>query len=968
MKPSLKSDPADTPVAVTAFGAESPWRTSVPDCSNPAPTDSGLSRAWRVFLPTVAILSAVLGVTVAITARSGGRPWPIAAFGLGFTSLLAAYFLSIADRVAAVRRLVAIRTQQWCESHRQLQEAQQLAHLGSWEWDFATGTIVWSDEEYRLLGFPQDSTPSINAVFERVHPDDRPGVLRPIRRALVQGPCDFNHRIVLPDGTIRFLHELGLVTFDDSGKPCRMTGTTQDVTAVWRVEQALRENEEKLRMLTANLPGAIYQFYARPNGEMGLYHVDGLFRDMLGSDVPPAERYQRFVDGIDARDRQRLIDTTMKAVVNVEPWNFEGRFVKASGETIWFRGMSAPTKHADEIVFNGILLDIDQRKRTEEALARSEERYRSLFHQSPIALREDDCSEIKAWIDRLRADGVQDFPEYIRSHSDIVRQYARKVNVLDLNQAMLDLHGAASKEEFIAGLPDIVAEESYEAFCDALAWIAEGRTTFDRETPIRTLRGEERQILLRWAAAPGCEQSLARVYISQIDITDRRRAERELQNYADALRATNVALEKSSVLADAANRAKSEFLANMSHEIRTPMTAILGYADLLAESGREPALAEAADTIRRNGCHLLDIINNILDISKIEAGKLEVEPIACSPSTIVSEVASLMRLRAEAKRLSLSVEFDGPIPETIHTDPVRLRQILINLIGNAVKFTEAGGVRVVARLRHAAACPPLLQFDVIDTGIGMTPQQVGQLFEPFMQADTSTSRRFGGSGLGLTISKRLAELLGGDIRVESTPARGTTFSATINPGPLNDAPPHLEPSQAKPLADEPATCRRQPPPHLDGRVLLVEDGPDNQRLIALILRTAGAEVTVAANGQEAIADVLAAASADGNRPHAAFDVILMDMQMPVLDGYAATAQLRSWGYRGPIIALTAHAMTQDRQKCLDAGCDDYLAKPIDRQKILDVVRHYMPRPAAPATSLPSTAAECTAIPAESPGG
>jgi CheY-like chemotaxis protein/anti-sigma regulatory factor (Ser/Thr protein kinase) len=307
-------------------------------------------------------------------------------------------------------------------------------------------------------------------------------------------------------------------------------------------------------------------------------------------------------------------------------------------------------------------------------------------------------------------------------------------------------------------------------------------------------------------------------------------------------------------------------------------------------------------------------------------------------------VVSLMRVRAEAKKLTLSATFRGPIPETIQTDPIRLRQILFNLVGNAIKFTEFGEIRIVTSLQREER-KPLLQFDVIDTGIGMNPEQIVRLFRPFTQADATTSRRFGGSGLGLTISKRLANLLGGDIRVRSQPGSASTFTVTVDPGPLDDVPMLTDPAEA---ASE-SVSRRKPsgaePPRLDGRVLLAEDGPDNQRLISFLLRKAGADVAIVENGQAAIDAIVAAQTSTENEASETFDVILMDMQMPLLDGYAATRRLRSMGYGGPIVALTAHAMIQDRQKCLDAGCDDYLAKPVDRLTLLETVaRHMSPEP------------------------
>jgi signal transduction histidine kinase/ActR/RegA family two-component response regulator len=424
----------------------------------------------------------------------------------------------------------------------------------------------------------------------------------------------------------------------------------------------------------------------------------------------------------------------------------------------------------------------------------------------------------------------------------------------------------------------------------------------------------------------------------QIAIISRQvQAGRALSQSKRELQATNAALDAANRVAEAATAAKSEFLANMSHEIRTPMTAILGYAEIMLANAKTPEDVEITKTIKRNGDHLLGIINDILDLSKIEAGKLRVERISCSPVAIVADIASLMRVRAKAKNLPLSIEYDGPIPETVQSDPTRLRQILINLVGNAVKFTQSGNVRLTIRVRPDSSGSPQLQFAVMDTGIGITEEQASRLFQPFSQGDASIGRTFGGTGLGLAISKRLAKMLGGDVTVYSVSGQGSKFTLTIDTGPLDGVRwlerPHetIGEDAQKNTAPPPA---EQLEPHC--RILLAEDGLDNQRLLAFLLRKAGAEVAVADNGQAAVELALAANSQD--RP---FAVILMDMQMPVVDGYEATRRLRAAGYAGPIVALTAHAMKEDRQKCLDAGCDDYLPKPIDRHTLLAAVAKHL---------------------------
>ncbi len=382
----------------------------------------------------------------------------------------------------------------------------------------------------------------------------------------------------------------------------------------------------------------------------------------------------------------------------------------------------------------------------------------------------------------------------------------------------------------------------------------------------------------------------------------------------------------------AMNKAKSEFLANMSHEIRTPMTAILGYAEILRSGNAHSEQTEAIDTILRNGNFLLEIINDILDLSKIESGKIEVENIEVAPVQIVQDVADLMKVRAAPKNLSLDVEFRGPIPDTIHSDPTRLRQILVNLTGNAIKFTENGGVKIIAELLVADPQQPELQFEIVDTGIGIRPDLIDKLFHPFAQADSSTTRKFGGSGLGLAICHRLTEMLGGTIEVESSPGSGSTFRFTVATGDLTGI--RLRENPDVTIAAAPSTTEREKRLKTDvqRRILLAEDGPDNQRLIKFILQKAGLDVTVVDNGEIALNSAL-----EAERAGEPFDVILMDMQMPVMDGYTATGKLREADYRRPIIALTAHAMKSDRGKCLDAGCDEYTTKPIKREELLSLI-------------------------------
>jgi signal transduction histidine kinase/DNA-binding response OmpR family regulator len=413
------------------------------------------------------------------------------------------------------------------------------------------------------------------------------------------------------------------------------------------------------------------------------------------------------------------------------------------------------------------------------------------------------------------------------------------------------------------------------------------------------------------------------------------------------LELANATIQRAKEAAESASVAKSQFLANMSHEIRTPMTAILGFAETLLEpTTSESERRAAVKTIVRNGAHLLQILNDILDLSKIEAGKLAVEQIEVSPVRVAADVVSIMRVRANAKELALALRYLTPIPQAIVTDPTRLRQILLNLLGNAIKFTERGSVELQISLERDSG-EPKLRFDVIDTGIGMTPAQLKTLFAAFLQADGSTTRRFGGTGLGLVISRQLARFLGGDVSVESEFGRGSKFRVTVATGPLAGIALVDNPSEVID-ADAQTEAAVLTPIELNARILLVEDSPDNQLLIASLLRKNGADVEVASDGRSGVEKALS--SLHATLP---FDVVLMDMQMPVLDGYEATRLLRKGGFRRPVIALTANAMSTDRDECLAAGCDDYAVKPINRAELVRQIQALAERSRA----MPQFAAE-----------
>jgi signal transduction histidine kinase/DNA-binding response OmpR family regulator/HPt (histidine-containing phosphotransfer) domain-containing protein len=415
-----------------------------------------------------------------------------------------------------------------------------------------------------------------------------------------------------------------------------------------------------------------------------------------------------------------------------------------------------------------------------------------------------------------------------------------------------------------------------------------------------------------WAFAPIMKRDLVHCY--GIEITARKQAEEQAK----------IALIGKGV-AEVASQTKSMFLANMSHEIRTPLTAIIGFSEALLDVNQ--SMTERIEGIRiinRAGKHLLNIINDILDLSKIEAGRLDVERLPVPLFGLVDDVVTMARMQAESKGIQFDVAPVFPLPMTVHSDPVRTRQILLNLLSNAIKFTEQGGVTL--RLSYDAAAAKLV-LEVSDTGIGISPEQLTRMFQPFSQADASTTRRFGGTGLGLALSRQLAEMLGGTISVESTADRGSRFTFTLDTGPVTSL---IERAEEVPQLHQ-APAQEDDTNRLSGTILLAEDNPDNQRLITLNARRLGAELTVVENGELAVVAALA-------RP---YDLVLMDMQMPVMDGLTAVRTLRAKGYRGPIVALTANATAQDMQDCLNAGCDGFLTKPIERGRFAETLRSYL---------------------------
>ena len=513
-------------------------------------------------------------------------------------------------------------------------------------------------------------------------------------------------------------------------------------------------------------------------------------------------------------------------------------------------------------------------------------------------------------------------PAHVRSALDTLAEglvvMDKKERIVLANQAIAGIVGRTSDDLMgrRVGELDWVHADGTAFPQDEFPWraaMADGCARTNDIVLLRDVEGDIRTFIVNCSPVLGSNGSPGGVLISLDDVT--------------ALEENKAELSVAKEAAEAANQAKSDFLANMSHEIRTPMTAILGFTEVLKrgyvtdEQNRNKYL----DTIRSSGEHLLQLINDVLDLSKVESGNLELEQIRFAPHAVIQEVVTTLDVKAQEKGIALNFEVDGSTPESVLSDPTRLRQIATNLLSNAIKFTETGAVTVMVGLREQGDQAHFM-LSVNDSGIGLPETSYESIFDEFVQADTSVTRRFGGTGLGLPISRRFARMMGGDIAVSSVPNEGSTFTLLIDPGPL-DGMTMLSAADVRAAtvvtAATESDCWEFPP----ARILVVDDGEENRELLTLVLENVGLVVETAENGQVGV---------DKTRAEA-FDLILLDMQMPVMDGYTAAGVLRREQFAKPIIALTANAMKGFERKCLDAGCSGYLTKPIDIDHLIETL-------------------------------
>lgn len=762
-----------------------------------------------------------------------------------------------------------------------LQEAQAISQLGSWTQELATGRLEWSTQMYRLFDLdPRQTAPSYKSFLHATHPDDRAHVHQVYTDAQAnRSSFVMEHRMRTADGRIRWVSARCRYELDANGQPLRAAGTIQDITERKRAELDLADSNNLLMTVIDAIPMRVFWkdrnlVYLGCNTSFAQDAGKSSAQELVGKDdyalswAQQAEQYRA--------DDRLAMDSGVAKVAFDEPQT------TPDGRTIWLRTSKIPLKKPDGQVFGvlGIYEDITQRKQAEEQVRKLSQ----VAEQSPESVIITDLAGNIEYVN----------PAFMRNTG-----YAY-AEVVGRNPRLLQT--------------PLTPKHTYAAMWSALSqgqsWSGEfidrrkDGSVFDEWAVISPLRDES---------------GVVTHYVSiQEDITEKKRLADELDAYRQGLelqvRQRTLELTSAREQAEESSRAKSNFLANMSHEIRTPLSAIVGMAGLIRREPLSHSQTDKLGKLEAAAKHLSATINDILDLSKIEANRLVLEERPLELATVIDNIAQMLQQTADEKGLALQI--DAPsLPTGLVGDATRLAQALLNYAGNALKFTQRGGVTLRCQTQSESANAVVLRFEVQDSGAGIAADKLAQLFSPFVQADSTTTRKYGGTGLGLAITKRLVNAMGGDVGVQSELGKGSTFWFTVR---LKKNAQSAETQADRAVAN----AAEQLKTRFSGqRVLLVDDDDFNREIGVLLLEDLGLVVDVAQDGQAAFEMAT----------HNAYALVLMDMQMPKLDGLEATRQIRgsSTGKLVPIVAMTANAFAEDRIHCMEAGMNDFLTKPVD---------------------------------------
>ena len=911
-------------------------------------------------------------------------------------------------------------------------QAQALAHLGSWDWDVSTGLESWSDEQFRVFGYaPGAVTPTYDLFREALHPDDRARVFQAIENAFSSmQPYEVDCRIIRPNGECRNVYCRGTVTRDDEGRPLRMAGTVQDVTEQTAAAQILDDTLRRLHMATEAGRIGVWEYYLPENRLVWDARMFELYGYSVGN-FPAA--YDAWASRLHPDDKLQA-EAELQIAVEGSSFDTEFRLVLPDGAIRWIKANALIIKDEQGTPIRMIGVNFDISAQKQELLAQR--------HLAAI----------------------------VESSDDAIIGMGLAGHITSWNLGAQLIFGYTAEEILGRSVTILMPQDRLMEETDLLTRLLSGERIKHFET--RRQHQDGHLIDVSLSISPIKDTTGTVVGFAKVarDISEQKTAEMKLEKAARDLEARNRDLAMATVQAVHATRAKSEFLASMSHEIRTPMNAIVGMAELLQETTLSLDQQNYVGRFSRAATSLMELINAILDLSKIEAGHMALESVAFDLPDLVDLVVELTAPQATAKKIELLVLVHPEVPTCVVGDPTRLRQVLLNLIGNAIKFTDSGHVMIKVESSRERSTFGSLRFSVSDTGIGIPEDKCETIFEPFTQVDSTTTRKYGGTGLGLNISKRLVELMGGHLKVDSAPGLGSTFSflvAMAEALPLEHKPAvpcldlrgrrilvvddndtnlmivreHLSRSgvllteaddgaaalmaldKARHLSEpmhlaildfhmpdmnglelaaairkrtdcatlplvmhvsdlqaddtrqahnlgiasylyKPLSRRRllealsvalnQAPcapaqqklaAHLEPsllpsrRILLVEDLADNRDIIDLFLKEAPYQLDMAENGAMAVQKFQTGM----------YDLVLMDIQMPVMDGLQATTAIRQWEREQhrtptPIVALTANAFKEESDKSLAAGCTAHVTKPIKKQTLLQTIGQYAQQP------------------------